>query len=190
MTTIGSHAHAISERGERADVSALDTLAAIKHIGPLEVTWETLNDFAFSTSHATWQQPFHTEIPRLPLAKRKRAHYATVEDVVEGDREDQAARPSHIPAHLPPFPPRRTYEVSRTSSLSRDIRPDLVRKARVKRKQDIANALTDMTDAPPAGSSHFGDEGGTSKVESSAAPKANGTEPTPFAFKPMSLDPV
>ncbi len=64
VAEIGLQARAVAEHGGRADVTAVDILAALKQTGPEAVQWKDLKEFAFNES-VSWQQPFHADIPRL-----------------------------------------------------------------------------------------------------------------------------
>mmetsp|Transcript_2083 Transcript_2083/g.2489 ORF Transcript_2083/g.2489 Transcript_2083/m.2489 type:complete len:252 (-) Transcript_2083:54-809(-) len=134
--TIGTHAHAVAAHGGRSKIAATDVLAAMKQMGPDPVDWRSLRDFALNEDGASWQQPFHAEIPRLPVKKRKRNYYASVED------EEEDSRPSHIPSFLPPLPPKHSFHRTKVAAVKGSTNSRTVRSNRVKRKQLVQRSLS------------------------------------------------
>jgi hypothetical protein len=109
-----------------------------------QVQWKELREFGFNEA-GPWQQPFHTEVPRLPVRKRKRAPYAAQTDHASGSGSD--CRPAHVPAFLPPFPPVHTYRATAVAAVARTADAAAVRQERVQRKQEVSKSLTAIAGA-------------------------------------------
>mmetsp|Transcript_21360 Transcript_21360/g.48178 ORF Transcript_21360/g.48178 Transcript_21360/m.48178 type:complete len:249 (-) Transcript_21360:383-1129(-) len=174
VATIGSHSRTLAEAGGRSEVTAIDVLSVLKHMGPEAQQWKDLQHFAFSDE--PWQQPFNTEIPRLPVRRRRRAHFASTaegdEATIEGEGGEE--RPAHVPDFLPPFPPKHTYQSTETKAVKRSRDPAEVRQQRVKRKHEIAQSLTKITATTQAvsGSVRFGDQSADGKAGGDPDPTA------------------
>jgi len=107
-----------------------------------QVQWKELREFGFSEA-GPWQQPFHTQVPRLPVRKRKRTPYAAQTDSASsGGGSGGDGRPAHVPAFLPPFPPAHTYQSTAVAAVKRTSDASVVRQERVRRKQEVAKSLT------------------------------------------------
>jgi len=104
------------------------------------VQWKELREFGFSEA-GPWQQPFHTQVPRLPVRKRKRTPYAAQTDSASSS-DGGDGRPAPVPAFLPPFPPAHTYQSTAVAAVKRTSDASVMRQERVQRKQDVAKSLT------------------------------------------------
>ena len=172
VTTIGLHARNVAETGARTDVSVVDVLAAMKQMGAGGCHWADLNEFAFNDV-GPWQQPFHAEVPMLPVRKRKRDHFAVVAPSGSSSSSSSSAaaataaaaaassssssssssaveyvddgRPPHIPPWLAPLPPKHTYIKTKSNAVKKTVDGGALRKKRAARKQEIAASLATQT---------------------------------------------
>mmetsp|Transcript_31040 Transcript_31040/g.62984 ORF Transcript_31040/g.62984 Transcript_31040/m.62984 type:complete len:206 (-) Transcript_31040:290-907(-) len=141
VKTIGTHANNIAEAGGRTVCTPLDALSALKQMGPKEVSIVELRRFEKS-----WQQPFHAEVPQLPVKKRKRFNRGANESS-SGWGAQEIDRPPHIPAFLPPFPPKHTYQATEAGGGRRSKDVKAAQQARLKRRNAVTEALTSAASA-------------------------------------------
>jgi hypothetical protein len=119
----------------------------------------------------SWQQPFHAEVPNLPVKKRKRFNTSAQEggssssSGISGWGAQEAERPPYIPAFLPPFPPKHTYQATEAAGARRGKDAKVAQQARLKRRNAVTEALASAT--------------------SSAVPTTATTAGIPFPLKPM-----
>jgi hypothetical protein len=107
--------------------------------GPKEVSVNDMKQFEKS-----WNQPFHAEIPKLPVKKRKQFNYGAEESSL-GWGVDAHERPPHVPSFLPPFPPKHTFQSTEANRTRHHKDPKVVQQARVKRRNTITDALAAAT---------------------------------------------
>lgn len=115
-----------------------------------------------------WCPPLY-QIPSLPVKRdKKRPLFASV---LEGDGS-AVHRPPHIPAFLPPLPPRHTYQTTAASGAKRRKDAGEARAARVAAKQDATRALSELAAATAGaeakGPTHFEDEATAAAVAAAA----------------------
>lgn len=186
VETVGTHAHRIAEHGGRQDVTVVDALAAMKQMGPEPIDWRGLRNFAFNDQGSSWQQPFHVDVPRLPVRKRKRQLYAA-------ERDDEAAEPHppHIPPFLPELPPPHTLKRTKVPAVKRSNDARELREKRVKRNQDAQQVLFRITAKEDDAAAAAGptSAGGASTTDPSTVLGSEEEAPVPAPAGPM-LDAV
>jgi hypothetical protein len=131
MKTISEKMKDNSEIAGRAAPGMPDLLHALEI---QNCNWRTLRDFAFEIKDDNneyninnnkrkvytqkWDQPFFIDVPSFPVKRRQKD-----KNVI--DKKGKEKLQSHIPSHLPLYPPRHTWSNDKSNKRNRDEKSNI-----------------------------------------------------------------